>query len=127
MDPLARALTTIKNGELKGHRECLVYPVSKLLTNVLRIMQKAGYLGEIEYMDDGRGGKMKVQLFGRINNCMAVKPRLPVRVEEMERFEEEYLPAKDLGLLILSTSKGVMTHREARDKGVGGLLIAFVY
>jgi len=46
---------------------------------------------------------------------------------EYEKWEKRFLPAFDFGLLIVSTSQGVMTHKEAREKGIGGRLIAYVY
>ncbi len=127
IDLLANALSTIMNNEVRGKKECLIYPVSKLVINVLRVMQKEGYIGNIEYIDDGRGGKLKVELLGRINKCGVIKPRFPVKKNEFEKWEERYLPARDIGLLIVSTPQGVMTHIEAKKRGIGGVLLAYVY
>ncbi|MCD6358088.1 MAG: 30S ribosomal protein S8 [Thermoprotei archaeon] len=127
MDTLANALATIKNNEARGKRECIIYPSSKLIIEVLKVMRKAGYIGEVEYIEDGRGGKLRVQLLGRINDCGVIKPRFPVKKDEFEKWEERYLPARDIGLLIVSTSKGVMSHKEAEEVGVGGVLLAYVY
>jgi len=127
LDPLANALVTIKNNEVRGKPECLIYPASKLIANVLRVMQRHGYIGEFEFIDDGRSGKFRVQLLGRINNCGVIKPRFPVKVAELEEWEKKYLPSRDIGILIISTSKGVMTSREAREQRVGGVLLAYVY
>ena len=127
IDPLANALSTIMNNEVRGKKECLIYPASKLIINVLKTMQKEGYIGNIEYIEDGRGGKLKVELLGRINKCGVIKPRFPVKKDEFEKWEERYLPARDIGILIVSTSKGVMTHIEAKRQGVGGVLLAYVY
>ena len=127
IDPLANALSTIMNNEVRGKKECLIYPASKLIINVLKTMQKEGYIGNIEYIEDGRGGKLKVELLGRINKCGVIKPRFPVKKDEFEKWEERYLPARDIGILIVSTSKGVMTHIEAKRQGIGGVLLAYVY
>ena len=127
MDTLSNGLTTIINNEARNKRECIIGPASKLLGNVLRVMQLNGYIGELEYIDDGRLGKFKVQLLGRINKCGAIRPRLPVNVSEFERWETNFLISRDVGLLVVSTSKGVMSHREAKDKHIGGRLLAFVY
>ena len=105
----------------------MIYPASKLIANVLRVMQRHGYIGEFEFIDDGRSGKFRVQLLGRINNCGVIKPRFPVKVAELEEWEKKYLPSRDIGILIISTSKGVMTSREAREQRVGGVLLAYVY
>lgn len=126
-DPLADALSAIKNAERVGKKECIVKPASKLIGNVLRIMKEEGYIEEFEFIDDGKAGIFKVKLKGRINNCNAIKPRFPVKKNEFEKWERRFLPARDFGILIVTTSKGVMTHREAKEVGVGGSLLAFVY
>ncbi|MEM4575837.1 MAG: 30S ribosomal protein S8 [Candidatus Nezhaarchaeales archaeon] len=126
-DTLANALATIKNCEARARSDALIMPASKLIANVLRVMLKAGYIGNFEYIDDGRFGKIRVQLLGRINQCGVIKPRFPVRRNEFERWEKRYLPSPDVGLLIISTSRGVMSHREAKELGIGGVLLAFVY
>lgn len=127
MDTLSNGLVTIMNNELRNKRECVISPASKLLGKVLRVMQLNGYLGEFEFIDDGRSGKFKVQLLGRINKCGAVKPRFPVKADEIEDWEKKFLPSREVGLLIISTPKGLLSHKEAKEKGIGGRLIAFVY
>ncbi|MEM2971192.1 MAG: 30S ribosomal protein S8 [Candidatus Bathyarchaeia archaeon] len=127
MDVLANGLTTIMNNEMRNKRECVITPASKLLGRVLRIMQLNGYIGEFEFVDDGRSGKFKVQLLGRINKCGAIKPRFSVELDEFENWEKKFLPSREMGILIISTSKGVLSHLEAREKHVGGKLLAFIY
>ncbi|OYT31675.1 MAG: 30S ribosomal protein S8 [Thermofilum sp. ex4484_79] len=127
MDTLANALATIMNNEVRGKKECLVYPASKFIARVLRAMQRAGYIGEFEFIDDGRSGKLRIQLLGRINKCGVIKPRFPVKHNEFEEWEKKYLPAKNIGILIVSTPQGVLTHYEAKEKGIGGVLVAYVY
>ena len=85
MDTLANGLTSIMNNELQRKRQCVINTASKLLGRVLRIMQLNGYIGEFEFIDDGRSGKFRVQLLGRINKCGAIKPRTPVSFKEIER------------------------------------------
>jgi small subunit ribosomal protein S8 len=127
MDTLANGLTTIMNNEMRNMRECIISPASKLLGSVLRVMQLNGYIGEFEFMDDGRAGKFKVQLLGRINQCGAVKPRFSVKSDEFERWEKAFLPSRDIGVLVVSTSEGVFSHQEVKKKGIGGRLLGFVY
>ncbi|MEM4035361.1 MAG: 30S ribosomal protein S8 [Fervidicoccaceae archaeon] len=130
IDTLANALTAITNAEARAKREVVVYPASRLLIEVLRTLQRAGYIGEIEYIDDGRQGKVKVQLLGRINKAGAVKPRHSVKLAElveMPQWLRRYLPARDMGLLVLSTPSGIMSHREALERRTGGVLVAYVY
>jgi len=127
MDTVANGLITIINNEMRNKRECVISPASKLLGRVLRIIQLNGYIGEFEFIDDGRAGKFKVQLLGRINKCGAIKPRFSVKVDEFEEWEKKFLPSRGVGVLIVSTPKGVLSHTEAKEKRMGGKLIAFVY
>jgi len=127
MDTLTNGLITVINNEMRNKRECIISPASKLLGRVLRIMQLNGYIGEFEFIDDGRSGKFKVQLLGRINKCGAIKPRFPVRFDKFEDWEKKFLPSRDVGIMVVSTSQGVMANREAEEKNLGGRLLAFVY
>lgn len=127
MDTLANGLTTIMNNEMRRKRECVINTASKLLGRVLRVMQLNGYIGEFEFVDDGRSGKFRVQLLGRVNKCGAVKPRIPVSLKEIENWEKRFLPSRDIGVLVVSTSQGVLSHREVKERKIGGRLLAFVY
>ena len=127
MDPLVNALITIMNHEGRRKKECIITPASGLVSKVLRLIQQKGYIGEIEFIDDSRQGKFRVQLFGRINVCKAVRPRYSTKVKEMEKWEKRFLPSRDLGAVILSTPKGVIDHRQAKELNVGGVVIAYVY
>jgi small subunit ribosomal protein S8 len=127
MDTVANGLITIMNNELRRKKECIIAPASKLLGNVLRIIQMNGYIGEFEFIDDGRSGKIRVQLLGRINKCGAIRPRFAVKTKDIEKWEKSFLPSRDIGVIAVSTSKGVISHKDAEQKEVGGLLLAFVY
>ena len=80
-----------------------------------------------EFIDDGKSGIIKVQLSGRITNIGVVKPRYAVKIKNIESWEKKYLPARDFGFLILSTPRGIISHREAIDNHTGGRLLAYVY
>ncbi len=127
VDPIADAMTRIKNAEHAGKREVVVTPVSNLLREILSIMRKQGYIGDYEIIDDGKGGIAKIKLLGKINACGAIKPRFSVGKFDFEKFEKRYLPAKNFGIMIISTPQGVMTHEEAKQKGIGGILLAYVW
>ena len=127
MDTLTNGLITVINNEMRNKRECIISPASKLLGRVLRIMQLNGFIGEFEFIDDGRSGKFKVKLWGRKNKGGAFKPRFPVKVDEFENWEKKFLPSRDVGIMVVSTSQGVIAHREAEEKNLGGRLLAFVY
>ncbi len=130
LDTLANAMATIMNAEMRAKPEAIIMPASKLIAAVLRVMQQEGYIGEFEYIDDGRWGKIRVRLLGRINKCGVIKPRLPVKYRDLIRMPDwlrKYLPSRDMGILILTTSQGVMSHREAIRRRIGGILLAYVY
>ncbi|MBN2517977.1 MAG: 30S ribosomal protein S8 [Candidatus Altiarchaeota archaeon] len=126
-DIINDALVAIKNAESVGKSDVTIMPTSKLLKQILLIMQKTGYIGEFEYIDDKRGGKFRVSLIHRINKCGVIKPRFPVKKNDYEKWEQRYLPARDFGILMVSTPLGLMTHKESKDKGLGGRLIAYAY
>jgi len=127
LDPLADAMSTIKNAEVVGKSECIIHPASKLIGNTLKVMSDRGYIGEFEFIDDGKSGKFKVNLLGNINKCGVIKPRFSIHILDLEKWEKRYLPARNFGALILSTSQGVISHTEAREKNTGGQLLAYVY
>jgi small subunit ribosomal protein S8 len=126
-DPLADALSTMKNAERVGKKEIMIRPASKLMGRILKVMQDQGYIGPFEFVEDGRGGLFRVNLLGRINNCGVIKPRQAVKRVDLERLEARYLPAQDFGALILTTTGGVQTQYEAKKNNVGGRLLCYVY
>ena len=127
MDPLSDALTIIRNNELQVNSSCTISPASKLIGHVLSVMKKENYISNFEYVDDNKAGKFEVELDGNINQCGVIKPRHAVKKDEFEKFEKRYLPAKNFGILIVTTPEGIMTHREAIEKGIGGRLLAYMY
>ena len=126
-DPLSDAMSVIRNAETAGKSDCIVRPSSKLIGRVLKVMHEMGYIRGFEPIEDGRGGKFKVQLTGGINDCGVVKPRYSVRTQDFEKWESRFLPAQDFGVLILTTTKGVISHFKAKEIGTGGKLLAYVY
>lgn len=127
IDPLADALISIKNHEKSSKKECVIRPASKLLGEILKVMQENGYIGTYEFVDDGRDGLYKATLVGKINECKAIKPRYSVKKTEFEKYEKRYLPSRDIGMLVVTTPKGVMTHQKAKTELVGGKLLAYIY
>ncbi|KYK33372.1 MAG: 30S ribosomal protein S8 [Theionarchaea archaeon] len=125
-DPLSNALSNVNIHE-KARKQYCVMPFSKIIGNVLRVMQKHSYIGTFEYIDDPQNGKFRAELLGNINSCGVIKPRHAVKRTEYEKWERRYLPAKGFGILIVSTPKGVMDHVEAESLGMGGRLLAYVY
>jgi small subunit ribosomal protein S8 len=126
-DPLNDAMCVIKNAANDGKGECIIQPSSKLIGRVLKVMQDSGYINQFEYVEDGKAGKFRVMLGGAINDCGVIKPRYSVKVTDVEKFEARFLPAQDFGLLILTTTAGVITQDRAKELGIGGKLLAYVY
>jgi ribosomal protein S8 len=127
MNPLTKALVEIKNAQIAGKDEVVIKPTSGLLVSVLDVVKACGYVKDFELLDDHRGGIMIVRLNGRINNCGVISPRFSVKLEDMEKFEARYLPAKNFGRLILTTVEGIMTNDDAKQRHIGGKLLAYIY
>ncbi len=126
-DTLSNSMSKIMNAEKAGKDHCRLMLTSNTVKHVLNILKENMYIGDIEETKDSRGARLKVSLIGAINKCGTIKPRFPVKKGEFERFEKVYLPAKDFGLIIVSTPKGLTTHTEAKKNGLGGKLIAYCY
>ena len=121
-DVIADALNKIMNAKRAGKLSLEINFRSKLLISILALAKFKGYIKD--YKVTGR--ILKIEL-GNLNKCNAVKPRFTLTVEEIEKYEKRYLPAKDFGILILTTSKGLMTNQTAKEKNIGGSLIAYMY
>lgn len=126
-DPLAAALTKVLNAERVGKREVDIAPASHMLTKILTIMNDQGYIGSFEKVETQQGMSVRVNLLGNINRCGVIKPRFSAKKTGFEKWEKRYLPAKDFGVIFVSTPEGVMTHMAAKDKGCGGKLLAYCY
>lgn len=126
-DPLANTLSGILNYDKVGKKQFMIHPASKIIKRVLTIMNEQGYLGLAEEATSARGGVLRVNLLGNINKCGVIKPRFAVTMNEYEKFEKRFLPAKGVGVIIVSTIKGIITHEEAKTQNLGGRLIAYCY
>jgi len=90
-------------------------------------MQKTGYIGDLEIVDDHRAGKVVVDLIGRINKCGVISPRFDVELDAIEQKCSDLLPSRQFGHLVLTTPYGIMTHEEARRKHTGGKIVGFFF
>ena len=124
---LANLFTTLFNTEDRRKDNCIVVPTSKLGIEVLNTLKKEGYIAEFEHIDDKRGGKFKIKLLAKISKCGAITPRFKVKKDEYGVWERQFLPSYDRGMLLVTTNQGVMSHKEAVDKNIGGFLIGYVY
>lgn len=124
-DHLSAVLNDIMNCKKAKKLETVYFPVTNLLLGVIEIMKKHGYLESYKIEED-KFKKVVIKI-GKINKCGSIKPRFYVKKDEANRYIQRYLPARDFGILIISTSKGLLTHQEAIEKNIGGSLIAYCY
>ena len=124
---LANLFTTLFNTEDRRKSDCVVIPTSKLGMEVLKTLKDEGYIGEFERVEDNRGGKFKIELISKITKCGAITPRFKVIKDEYNTWEQQFLPSYNRGMLLVTTNQGVMSHKEAVNKGIGGFLIGYVY
>jgi len=124
---IANLFTTLFNTEDRRKNNCVVMPTSKLGMEVLKTLKNEGYIADFEHIDDKRGGKFKIQLLAKITKCGAITPRFKVKKDEYNTWEQQFLPAYNRGILLVTTNQGVMSHKEAVNKNIGGFLIGYVY
>jgi small subunit ribosomal protein S8 len=124
---LASALSHVLNCDKIGRSEAIIKPISKTIQIVFNILNEEQYVGSFEIIEDGKGNMIKLNLIGKINKCGVVSPRFSVKLDDYEKFEKRYLPSLNFGILIVSTSKGIMTHYKAKELGIGGKLVAYCY
>lgn len=104
-----------------------IFPVNNVIKRILEIMHDNQYLGECKVIEDNKGNSMEINLIGAINNCNVIKPHFSVKKDEYEKYEKRFLPSRNMGIMIVSTSEGIMTHAQAKKKNIGGKLLAFCY
>lgn len=128
-DPIADMLTRIRNANAVRH-ESVEIPASKIKRQIAEILKREGFIRDAEYIDDGKQGVIRIFLKYGPNNERVItglkrisKPGLRVYVKSTE------VPRvlRGLGIAILSTSKGVMTDKEARQAKVGGEVLAYIW
>ena len=121
-DVISDALNKMLNAERAGKTTLSVKRYSKLLLSVLAIAKMRGYVKNYRVENN----ILNIEI-GKLNLCRAIKPRFVVQVADIEKYTKRYLPAKDIGIIIISTPQGLMTHQTAEEKNLGGALIAFMY
>jgi small subunit ribosomal protein S15Ae len=127
MNVLADCLKSIVNAEKRGKRQVLIRPSSKVVLRFLRLMQKHGYIGEFEIVDDHRSNKIVVDLNGRLNKCGVISPRFDIALSDLDQVTSNLLPSRQFGYVVLTTTFGILDHEEARKRHTGGKLLGFFY
>ncbi len=127
-DPVADMLTRIRNAGRAGHRR-VDMPVSKFKIEIARLLRDNHYIGDFKVLDDGLHGRLRVYLkyhdespvIREIRRVSTPGVRRYVRAREVPRVKS------GLGMAILSTSRGIMSDREARRQRLGGEYVAMVW
>ena len=128
-DPIADMLTRIRNAQVAKHESVLV-PASNTKKAIAKILLDEGYLKDVEYIDEGPQGSIKLVLkyvegkqpvIGGLKRIS--KPGLRIYAQSNELSQV----LGGLGIAIISTSKGIMTSRNARKEGIGGEVLAYIW
>jgi small subunit ribosomal protein S8 len=128
-DPVADFLTRIRNGNMVMHQTVEV-PGSKMKIGLAKILKEEGYIKDFEYIEDGKQGVIRIYLKYGPNKEKVItglkrisKPGLRVYVQK----DEVPKVLGGLGTAIVSTSKGLMTDKNARKEGLGGEVICYIW
>lgn len=122
-DIVSDGLNQIMNAKKAGKEKVTLSIHSKVLLSVLAIGKLRSYIKNYEIV----GKELSVEIGEKFNACKAIKPRYLVKSKELAKYVKRYLPARDMGILIISTNKGLVTHQTAIEQGIGGSIIAYFY
>ena len=128
-DPIADMLTRIRNGLIARH-DSVTIPASNMKKGIAKILLDEGYIKAYDVVDDGLQGQIKVTLKyaqGKESVIKGLKRISKPGLRVYARNDEIPKVLGGLGIAIISTSKGVMTDREARKAGVGGEVLAYIW
>jgi small subunit ribosomal protein S8 len=129
-DPIADLLTRIRNGILAQHRIVEV-PASKLKLGIVKVLFEQGYINAYKMVEDGPQGTIKIALkYNQITKTPAIQELKRVSRPGLRRYvNATSLPRikNGLGVAILTTSQGVISDKEAREKKIGGELLCYVF
>lgn len=123
-DTVADAMNMIRNAGKAKKKTVKINRISNLLIEILKIMKQKDAIKK--YKINSKDKSVEIAL-GEAVECKAIKPRFSVDKNQIEKYRRRYLPARNIGTIIVSTNKGLMTHEEAIEGGIGGSLIAYFY
>ena len=130
-DPIADMLTRIRNANTVGH-ETVEIPASKMKKAIAEILKEEGYIADFEMIEDDKQGMIKVTMKYGANKekvISGIKKIADFRSTRMDTSPQKRVPKVlgGLGIAIVSTSKGIVSDKEARKLGVGGEVICYVW
>ncbi len=129
-DPIADYLTRVRNAILAGHK-LVEIPASNLKKEMTKILHEQGYITNYKFEDNDKQGIIKIALkYDRITNESAIRSLERASKPGLRKYAgSKELPRviNGLGVAIVSTSKGVMTDKQARQENVGGEVLCYVY
>ena len=129
-DPIADYLTRLRNAIRAKHR-VLDVPASNLKKEITKILMEKGYILNYKFVDEGPQGSIKIALkYDPVNKVNAIKKLILVSSPGLRKYvgyKEMPRVLNGLGIAVVSTSKGVMTDKEARELKVGGEVMCYVY
>ena len=128
-DPIADMLTRIRNGLIARH-DAVTMPASNMKKAIAKILLDEGYIKAVDYIDDGLQGQIKVTLkyvAGKESVIKGLKRISKPGLRVYAKSEEIPKVLGGLGIAIVSTSKGVMTDKAARNAGIGGEVLAYIW
>lgn len=127
MDLLSAALVSINNASKARKSRTVIKGYNNVIKEFLLYMVKKGYLESIEFVEDGRQGKVIINLNGRLNKCAVITPRYNLNLDEIETLREKTLLSRQFGHLLVTTDKGIMDHADCVKSKVGGQVLGYFY
>lgn len=128
-DPIADMLTRIRNANTVGHDK-LEVPASKLKREIAEILKNEGFIRDVEYIEDSKQGVIRIFLKYGQNNQRVITGLKRISKPGLRVYAKAYEVPRvlgGLGIALVSTSKGIMTDKDARNQQVGGEVLAYVW
>ncbi|MBI2448968.1 30S ribosomal protein S8 [Candidatus Pacearchaeota archaeon] len=120
-DIIADTLNQIMNRKKAGYADVVVNRYSNLLLELFEIVKKEGYIKDYKII----GNNLEIKF--NLHYCKAIKPRYAVNVKVIDKYVRRFIPSRDFGIIVISTNKGLMTHKDALKNNLGGSLLAYFF